>query len=198
MDHGIRTILGLTCEQYVFLDFIYNYKSKTPLTYAHIQNAIGFNETHIANNFRLLRDSGFLELKDGRVFTTSIWNEHFSKDDIIPEIVDYLNNCLGTRYTANGADTKKYIQARIKEGRTLDDFKMVIDSRCAAWSEDTQMRQYLRPVTLFGNKFESYLQYAIVNAKKPITNGRESTRKETGRAATNFEHLSGAYTGITD
>ena len=73
------------------------------------------------------------------------------------EIVDYLNAKAGTRYKASTANTRKLIKARLNEGFTLEDFKTVIDKKCAEWLTDSKMEQYLRPETLFGTKFEGYL-----------------------------------------
>ncbi|MFJ7727879.1 conserved phage C-terminal domain-containing protein [Neobacillus sp. NPDC097160] len=53
--------------------------------------------------------------------------------------------------------TRDLIQARIREGFTLEDFKKVIDIKTSEWLFHPQMSKYLRPTTLFGNKFESYL-----------------------------------------
>lgn len=72
-------------------------------------------------------------------------------------IIDYLNDKTGSSYRANTPKTKQLIQARLKEGFTVDDFKRVIDNKTATWGNDERMRKYLRPLTLFGTKFESYL-----------------------------------------
>jgi uncharacterized phage protein (TIGR02220 family) len=73
------------------------------------------------------------------------------------EIINYLNEKIGTNYKASTKATKTKINARWQEGFKLDDFKRVIDCKAAAWQYDTKMNQYLRPETLFGTKFESYL-----------------------------------------
>ena len=49
------------------------------------------------------------------------------------------------------------IHARLAEGYTQEDFRAVIDRKCADWLADARMVEYLRPETLFGTKFESYL-----------------------------------------
>lgn len=77
----------------------------------------------------------------------------------IAEIVAYLNSKLGTRYKPTTANTKKHITARLNEGYTVADFHAVIDSKVQEW-RDTEYRKYLRPDTLFGAKFESYLNTA--------------------------------------
>lgn len=73
------------------------------------------------------------------------------------DVIDYLNEKIGARYKASSSINKRLIDARVKEGYTLDDFKRVIDNKVASWSHDQKMSKYLRPQTLFGTKFESYL-----------------------------------------
>lgn len=81
------------------------------------------------------------------------------KKDNIPyaDIVDYLNLQVGSNYKSSTKKTRDLIKARWKEGFTLEDFKQVIDIKTKEWVLDNNMRKYLRPETLFGNKFESYL-----------------------------------------
>ena len=77
--------------------------------------------------------------------------------DPTEEVVDHLNQRAGTHYKATTASTRKLIKARLKEGFTVDELKLVIDKKCADWLNNRDMVQYLRPETLFGNKFEGYL-----------------------------------------
>lgn len=89
------------------------------------------------------------------------------KDTYLPErkqIIEYLNQKLGTRYRHGSDINKKYINARLNEGYTVDDFYDVIDKKCGEW-QGTEREKYLRPETLFGNKFESYLNQKIVKEK---------------------------------
>lgn len=76
-------------------------------------------------------------------------------------IVDYLNKKAGTSYRANTKNTIKHINARLEEGYTADDFMTVIDKMCISWI-GTEYEQYLRPDTLFGAKFESYLNRKVI------------------------------------
>lgn len=73
------------------------------------------------------------------------------------EIIDYLNQKAGTKYRSTTKKTQSLIKARYHEKFTLDDFKKVIDNKVAEWKSDNEMAKYLRPETLFGTKFESYL-----------------------------------------
>lgn len=77
--------------------------------------------------------------------------------DPTEEVVDHLNRRAGTHYKATTASTRKLVKARLREGFTVEDIKQVIDKKCADWLTNRDMAQYLRPETLFGPKFESYL-----------------------------------------
>lgn len=79
------------------------------------------------------------------------------KLDPTEEVVNHLNNRLGTKYKPTTQATRKLIKARIKEGFTVEDMKLVIDKKATEWVGNPKMAQYLRPDILFGNKFEGYL-----------------------------------------
>ena len=85
------------------------------------------------------------------------------------EIIEHLNQKSGKNYRYSSKATQKHIKARIKEGFTLEDFKRVIDWKVSKWI-GTDMEQYLRPETLFGTKFESYLNEApAARAAEPVS-----------------------------
>lgn len=73
------------------------------------------------------------------------------------EIIEYLNNSSGKNYKYSTRTTQRHIRARFEEGFTLEDFKRVIDWKVSQWLGNEEMERYLRPETLFGTKFESYL-----------------------------------------
>lgn len=86
------------------------------------------------------------------------------KDNIYIAVVAHLNLRAGTKYRASGQATQRHINARLAEGYTLEDFKAVIDKKCAEW-KGGEMEKFLRPETLFGTKFENYLNAPAVNRK---------------------------------
>lgn len=98
------------------------------------------------------------------------------------EIIEYLNNAAGTKYKHSTKKTQSLIKARFNEGFTLDDFKRVIDNKIATWLKDPNMVKYLRPETLFGTKFEGYLnekvggQYGKINRSNSQGNAGENNR----------------------
>ena len=84
--------------------------------------------------------------------------------EIYIKIVSHLNEKAGTKYRPTTPKTKTAIHARLAEGFTLDDFITVIDKKCADWL-GTEWEKFLRPETLFGTKFEGYLN--AKNGEKP-------------------------------
>jgi len=61
------------------------------------------------------------------------------------------------------------IVARLRKGATEHECRLVCWHRSQEWADDEQMRRYLRPSTLFGGKFDEYLDQA-----------REAFEAETG------------------
>ena len=80
------------------------------------------------------------------------------------DVVTYLNEKANTNFKPCTDKTKRCIKARVNEGFTLDDFKKVIDKKVNKWM-GTEFQQYLRPETLFGTKFEGYLNAKEVKPK---------------------------------
>ena len=82
------------------------------------------------------------------------------------EITDYLNEKAGSQFRSSTKKTQSLIKARFNEGFKIDDFKRVIDIKTNEWLNNKDMSKYLRPETLFGTKFESYLN----QEHKPVSN----------------------------
>ncbi|MGK4092952.1 conserved phage C-terminal domain-containing protein [Pediococcus pentosaceus] len=103
--------------------------------------------------------------KDSNIYSSSNDEPHIDLETF-KEIISYLNEKAGTKYRASGSKTQRLIKARFNDGFNDEDFKKVIDIKVAEWS-GTDMAKYLRPETLFGTKFESYLNQEV---KKNKTN----------------------------
>lgn len=88
--------------------------------------------------------------------------------DTINNIVGYLNIVLGSNFKPGVQKTRDLITARLNEGFTEDDFMTVIDKKYKEW-HGTEFEKYMRPSTLFGTKFEGYLNQIITT--KPGSNG---------------------------
>lgn len=100
------------------------------------------------------------------------------------KIIDYLNRKTNSHYRPTSKATRRLIKARYNEGFTDIDFKTVIDKKCAEWLQDGNMVQYLRPETLFGTKFEAYLNQPDTG---PIP--RRNFGNKPVRRATNWDKV---------
>jgi uncharacterized phage protein (TIGR02220 family) len=87
---------------------------------------------------------------------------------IAGDVIEFLNQVTGSSYRKTSRATVSKINARANEGFELRDFKIVIAYKNHQWKDDLAMRPYLRPETLFGTKFESYLQDAKTQMKPSI------------------------------
>ena len=102
---------------------------------------------------------------------TTLSKKKEKDNNIYSLVIDYLNKKANTNYRPTTKNTQSFINARVKEGYTVEDFKKVIDSKSKEWL-NTDFEKYLRPATLFGTKFENYLNEA--NKKTPIAVGAEN------------------------
>lgn len=89
------------------------------------------------------------------------------KTEIYKEIIDYLNNRTKSNYKYTSKATQVKINARLNEGYSLNDFIVVIDKKCDEWL-NTDFEQYLCPETLFGTKFEKYLNQKVIKTKRTL------------------------------
>ena len=102
---------------------------------------------------------------------TTLSKKKEKDNNIYSLVIDYLNKKANTNYRASTKNTQSFINARVSEGYTVEDFKKVIDSKSKEWL-NTDFEKYLRPATLFGTKFENYLNEA--NKKTPTAIGAEN------------------------
>lgn len=89
------------------------------------------------------------------------------KSDDVKTVIDYLNQKNGTSYRASSKKNKSLINARFSEGYSVDDFKKVIDIKSNDWI-GTDMAKFFRPETLFGNKFDGYLNQVPIKKQAPV------------------------------
>ena len=120
--------------------------------------------------------------KDSSIDNTSINNNILN--NIYSSVIDYLNKKTERtgkeKYNPESSKTQRLIKARRNEGYELEDFKKVIDNMCLAW-KGTEWEVYLRPQTLFGNKFEDYLkrkQFIKTGGNDNANNSRNGKTKD--------------------
>ena len=94
-------------------------------------------------------------------------------ESLSSSLISYLNEKSGGKYKPTAAITDR-IGELLAAGYTESDFIQVIDSKVAEWKDDPKMRSYLRPRTLFGDKFEEY-----VSGPVPVEVEEQQKKEET-------------------
>ena len=178
-----RWIGTLVSKGYIKIELIYSEGSKEVKNrYIYINQVVGIDEkinTYCENNQggidKKINTPIDKKVKDNNTVINNTFNN-------IPyvEVIDYLNKKTDKSYK-NVESNKKLIRARWNEGYRLDDFRLVIDYYSKQWKGKTFSNgqlgdTYLRPSTLFNNKFDERLNEAKTKTiKQPKQqNGRYS------------------------
>ena len=111
--------------------------------------------------------------------STKVTNIYNNIKENINSIINYLNSKVGVRYKASNTKTINLVKARLTEGFTIENFITVIDKKVKEW-KNTIFEQYLTPFTLFGDKFEVYLNQRIISSKP--SNSKYSSNKHYGNS----------------
>nr|DAX30574.1 MAG TPA: replisome organizer [Caudoviricetes sp.] len=172
-DSGVVVIRHWRIHNYIRSDRFQStlhQDEKTQLEYDHSKAAILKPlKNVIPNGYHLDTQDRVSKVSLDKVSLTTYTEE----DEVIPykEIIEYLNTKTGKNYRDNVQKNKSLIKARWSEGYRLDDFKQVIDNTVKDWS-GTKYAKYLRPETLFGTKFDSYLNQGKVVKREKKTDER--------------------------
>ena len=151
----VYLIVGnFTCKRvfgkflYLFISKLYPFSSSSHLTEAETKTETDTDtETKADTETDTLCDAR--GAGEGRASSTRYILE-------TSEIIDYLNQKAGSRYQPTAKSTERLIAALLNDGYTVEDMKQVVDMKCKEW-KFTEYQKYLRPETLFGEKFEGYL-----------------------------------------
>lgn len=168
-------------EKKGYIDINYIYQDGSKAIAKRVIRCIRKTDRGIRNidNPTRKTEEGYSEkCEDNNTSFSNTFNNTSNKKDIVEqssttplpyeEIVQYLNQKTNKNFKHTSKVTQRHIRARLAEGFTVSDFKQVIDKKCSDWLRDQKMKEYLRPETLFGTKFESYL------------NSKTTTTKQTG------------------
>lgn len=182
----------------------------------YIQNDRFKSSNHFEERSKLvIKDNNAYTLDDGYNLDTnctpSIGEDRLGKVSIVEnrdivsgepsssfisiDVIQYLNSKAGTNFKQHIKKTIGLIQARQNEGFNLDDFKTVIDKQCLLWKSDPKMCIYLRPDTLFGNKFEGYLN-ATISPKNQAVSRHNAETMQIGLNQIGYESVFDAYEEI--
>ena len=170
-------IKSLEKKGYIKIDYIYQEGSKaiSRRVIRCVRNIDG-GIRNIDNPIRKTEEGYSENREDNNTSFNNTFSNTSNKKDIVEqssttplpyeEIVQYLNQKTGKNFKHTSKATQRHIKARFADGFTLDDFKQVIDTKTSQWLKDKKMSAYLRPDTLFGTKFESYLNEVSAKPKQ--------------------------------
>ena len=131
------------------------------------QQLFNNNATNKTEELQQVKDT---EQQQSNNNLTTLSKKKKKDNNIYSLVIDYLNIKANTSYRTTTKNTQTLIKSRMNEGFTVEDFKKVIDSKSNEWL-NTDFEKYLRPATLFGGKFENYLNEA--NKKAPTAIGTQ-------------------------
>lgn len=121
------------------------------------------------------------------VVECDLYKEKKSKVNSLPVhkiIIDYLNKRAGKNFRHTTSETVKFINGRISEGYTIEDFKKVIDIKVEEWKGDPFGDKYLTPSTLFRpSNFEKYLNQQRIKPKNKLQSSPSYDLEEIERRA---------------
>ncbi|MDQ1341166.1 MAG: hypothetical protein QG567_2324 [Campylobacterota bacterium] len=152
----------------------------------YIQNDRFKSSTHTKERSKLvINDNSAYALNDVYILDTnctpSIGKDRIGEvsivENIYSDVISHLNQTLGKAYKPTTESTVKLIKARLKDGFTLEDFKKVHIVKYSEWN-NTDMQKFLRPETLYGTKFESYLNQKLTDNDK-----YKAIKEHTGMSA---------------
>ncbi|GAA0719921.1 hypothetical protein GCM10008905_08550 [Clostridium malenominatum] len=142
-ENGVYSYYGIG-SNFVNLISDFNSKPSEKSTEPYENKSITLTEKSPEQKINLLKDPSTKDL-----------------NNIYNLVVDYLNEKASKKYKCNSKKTQQLIRGRMKEGFNIEDFYKVIDNKVEEWA-GSEMEKYLRPETLFGSKFEGYLNQKSV------------------------------------
>lgn len=177
--------LLLAITKYMFEDIEPSLNDKQQKIFNNLKRPLDKSKNNSKNATKKKQDENEKETKQKRNENEKETKEHTHQDvnvnvivndnvnvkniplEVIKDIIDYLNMKSNSSYKYSTEKTKSLIKARINDGFTLEDFKKVIDNKADEWL-GTDFEKFLRPETLFSNKFEGYLNQKTTPKKKTL------------------------------
>lgn len=128
------------------------------LNYKEGSSEIESRYIYIINPMNYIQSTPTTPNNEEKAVSKQVKSEAYASE--IKEIIDYLNLKTNSNYRYNTESTNKLIRSKLNNGFVVDDFKAVIDKKSSEWV-NTEFEKYLRPSTLFGNKFEQYVNQKV-------------------------------------
>ncbi len=144
------------------------------------------NEANEANEAVTVTVNGTVNVNGNGTVTVS---DEADAESLSRSLISYLNEKSGGSYKPTDEITER-IGELLAAGYTETDMIRVIDSKVAEWKDDAKMRSYLRPRTLFGDKFEEYVSGPVPIEVEEKQKKQEIAEKLQEERSTKAESLS--------
>jgi len=109
------------------------------------------------------------------------------------EIIADLNQVTGKMFLASGQKNRELINARWNEGFRFKHFHHVHRVKTEEWKSKVEMNKYLRPETLYSNKFHSYVNESFKKDIQKIAEEEKMNAPETQEAIDYLKVLTGNH-----
>lgn len=160
---------GDDSKQYVFIKNFTKHQKVNRPTPSKISGSVEFTELSVSNHEQLTIGKERKGKEQGKERNGD--PDSLSDESDAISVLTYMNESLGTKYKPTTVSHIENINGRLAEGHTVEDCKLVIDSKKSDWIKDPKMSGYLRPQTLFSTgKFQGYLMAAKSNGKQSAHN----------------------------
>ena len=156
------------CQEDNMIECIVYPKKKTVIKIVNYEKWQGFGHSEQSEETTEKRQRKDTKTTQKRINNNENNDNNDNKTNIVREVIEYLNEKTGSKFKHSAAAHKKPISARINEGYSLEEFKIVIDYCVSAWAgkdfgNGKKGDDYLRPSTLFNQKFDERLNAAHKN-----------------------------------
>ena len=127
------------------------------------------NEQTLANLPVNVSDSVSVGVNDIKNSVNNIKNKASPSDEMITILEDLSKRVKSKKgFSPSAKVNQNLIKARMSEGFTVENFITVNEKKVKQWLHDPAMSKYLRPETLYGKKFDGYLNEVVCDL--PATN----------------------------
>ena len=135
------------------------------------------NKQTVANLPVNVSDSVSVSVNDIKNSVNNIKNKASPSDAVIT-ILEDLNKRTKSKkgFSPLAQCNQNLIKARMSEGFTVENFITVNEKKVKQWLHDPEMSKYLRPATLYGNKFDGYLNEVVCDL--PATNSNSLNKNK--------------------
>jgi uncharacterized phage protein (TIGR02220 family) len=163
-----------------------------PFFLEKIEVIMPVSTTYTNEEIKEIYTFGVQLLREGKFEITDVTHKRkkskitYEEKEFAEKVINYLNEKTGSTFTIKNNSNLELILARMKDGYSFSDFKIVIDTKCDDWLT-SDWEKYLRPITLFNKtKFETYLNTKTNGSTKATTSKFDNLLKAVSEANRDF------------